>query len=556
MMSNFRLLVFLCSLISCAGLGYADDQPGDRQTRPNVILIVCDDLNDWVGPLGGHPQARTPNLDRFAATATNFVNAACSTPVCAPSRSSFLTGIEPYTSGNLFWKPWHENEILANSKTLMHHFRENGYRVEGAGKLMHHQRPGEWDALPLRADYGPIVLQNDKAIAHPAVREPFASIGAIDGSFGSLGDPRMLEEGGPRWVYGRKKYRENKPAERVEFRINANGDRDRTPDELVADWAVRRIEHFSNDDTESPFFMGLGFIRPHTPMHAPDEFFDMFPIEDVQIPEILLDDERDTHYRDHYLPSVKGLRYHRLISEAYGSREAGLREFTRAYLACTAFVDHQIGKVLDAIDESPLAENTVVVITSDHGFNIGEKAFLFKNSLWEESARVPLLVRAPGLSEPGSSVAQPVSLIDIYPTLIDLCRLSGDTRKNEQGRPLDGHSLRSLISDPSNEIWGGPDATLTMLHADEESTHPLSQADYNDPKMQHWSLRSARYRYIRYSDGREELYDHDTDPNEWVNLATPHAAESEGVASPAPEHRAELERMRARLRKRIGVPIR
>lgn len=554
-----RLKITLVAIL-LASLASAADRGGEvraARARPNVVLIVCDDLNDWIGPLAGHPQAHTPNLDRFATTATNFRNAACNTPVCAPSRSSFLTGIYPQTSGNLFWKPWHQNEILANSKTVMHHFRDNGYRVAGAGKLMHHQRPAEWDELPLQADYGPIVFQNDATIAHPAVRAPFADIGAIDGSFGPLGDPLMRTGDGPRWVYGRKRYREGKPGERVPFNIAPDGQRDPTPDEKVADWAVRRLERFAQerptqpdqfehpdrpDHPSQPFFMGIGFIRPHTPMHAPDEYFDMFPLEDIQLPEILLDDEADTHYREHYLPSVKGLRYHRLISEAYGSREEGLRHFVRAYLACTAFVDHEIGRVLDAIDASPFADNTIVIITSDHGFNMGEKGFLFKNALWEESARIPLLVRAPGVGTPNSVNETPVSLIDIYPTLVDLCALEGDTRMNEKGRSLDGFSLRPLLEDPQAGSWEGPDASITMLHAEEESRNSFSDTDDNDPAMQHWSLRTKRWRYIRYNAGQEELYDHERDPNEWHNLAA------------RPEAAPVLEQMRARLRDRVGIP--
>ncbi len=522
------LLVVSLFASSAAGESRFPNEP----IRPNVVLIVCDDLNDWVGILGGHPQAHTPHIDAFAETAVSFENAMCSTPVCAPSRASFLTGIEPHTSGNLFWSPWFENEVLANSKTMMQHFRDNGYRVVGAGKLMHHQRKDEWDEMPMLADYGPLVVEDGQTVAHPDVAEPFASIGAIDGSFGPIDDRAE-------WVLGRKRWAAG-VGTRVPFTPG-----EATPDERVASWAVRRLERFAaasdSQHETGPFFIGIGFIRPHTPMHAPSEYFERFPLDDVALPPMLENDAADTHYADHFTPEVKGRRYRRLIAQSYGSSEEGLRRFAQAYLASTAFVDDQIGRVLDAIDGSPFADNTVVIITSDHGFGIGPKSFLFKNALWEESVRVPLLVRAPGVSSAGARVHQPVSLIDLYPTLVDLCGLPSDTRKNDRGHPLDGFSLRPLLEDPSAGKWSGPEAALTMLHADEGAHQPLTEADYNDPTRQHWSLRGVRWRYIRYNDGAEELYDHDTDPDEWHNVATD------------AQHRATLSRFRAILAERVGV---
>jgi arylsulfatase A-like enzyme len=372
------------------------------------------------------------------------------------------------------------------------------------------------------------VFRDGEAVAHPSVAEPFASIGAIDGSFGPIDESCE-------WVYGKQRWKDG-VGTRVPFAVGQP-----TPDERAAQWAARRLERFADEGGDEPFFMGIGFIRPHTPMHAPPEFFDLFPIDEVELPPILLGDEDDTHYREHYRPSVKGLRYHRTIAEAYGSREAGLREFTRAYLASTAFVDAQIGVVLDAIDASPFAENTIVIITSDHGFGIGEKAYLFKNALWEESSRVPMLIRAPGVSVAGGRARSPVSLIDLFPTLVDLCDLEGDTRLNDKGRPLDGFSLRPLLEDPAAGAWSGPEASLTMLHADEEAAQPLAEGDYNDPTRQHWSLRSADWRYIRYNDGLEELYDHRTDPHEWHNIADD------------PASAAVLARFRAMLERRVGV---
>jgi iduronate 2-sulfatase len=162
------------------------------------------------------------------------------------------------------------------------------------------------------------------------------------------------------------------------------------------------------------------------------------------------------------------------------------------------------------VNKSPFKDNTIIVVTSDHGWNMGEKDYLFKNSLWEESTRVPLIIRAPGVAEPGGIAEHPVSLIDIYPTLVDLCGLQGDTRKNNKGAKLDGYSLRPFLIEPKSMTWDGPDAALTMIYAGNKTG--------NDPTKQHWSVRIRRWRYILYNNGSEELYDHDADPYEWINL--------------------------------------
>ena len=243
----------------------------------------------------------------------------------------------------------------------------------------------------------------------------------------------------------------------------------------------------------------------------PKRYFDMFPLEKVKLPVIKKGDAEDTHYKDVFDRNQKGLKYFRLLKESYPNIESGLRKFTQAYLACIAAVDECIGRVVDAVDKSPFKDNTVIVVTSDHGWNMGEKDYLFKNSLWEESARVPLVIRAPGTAKAGGIAEHPVSLIDIYPTLVDLCGLKGDTRKNEQGAKLDGHSLRPFLVDPKCEKWDGPDAALTMIYA--------GKGTAGQPDKQHWSVRTRRWRYIRYNNGMEELYDHDQDPYEWTNLA-------------------------------------
>jgi len=486
------------SVVSAAGVD-------NRRRRPNVVLIVCDDLNDYVSGMAGHPQASTPHIAGLAASGVAFKRAYSNNPICAPSRSSFLTGIYPHTSKNLFWDKWHNNPVLANSRTIMEHFGANGYHVAGSGKLMHHHLASVWSEFKHKADYGPFVYDGKERVAHPSVPQPFRSIGPVDGSFAPLSDvpygANSKEKKG--WIYGTWG-KVNK------FNYVDEKNRDPTPDERNAAWAESKIAEFAKEKNDKPFFLGVGFIRPHTPLHVPKRFFDMFPIESLKVPVIKPNDAEDCHYLDVFDRDRKGPKYFRLLRESYPDLESALKAFTQAYLASVAAVDQCIGRVIKAVDNSPFKDNTIIVVTSDHGWNMGEKDYLFKNSLWEESTRVPLVIRAPGVAEPGGIAEHPVSLIDIYPTLVDLCGLKGDTRKNNKGAKLDGYSLLPFLKDPKSDRWDGPDAALTMVYAGGYTG--------NDPSRQHWSVRTKKWRYILYNNGSEELYDHETDPYEWTNL--------------------------------------
>ena len=482
-----------------------------RRRKPNVVMIVIDDLNDYVTGMGGHPQAKTPHLAKLAAEGVSFRRAYSNNPVCAPSRGSFFTGIYPHTSKLIHFGKWFENEVLINSKTIPEYFRENGYRTMGTGKLLHNYRPHVWEEFGHRANYGPFAYDGKQFVGHPSVPEPFRSIGHVDGSFAPLSDvPRVPKTAtGPGAVgwYENPGWKGIKP-----LRYVSEDDRDLLPDERCAKWAVDKITAISQQEQDRPFFLGVGFIRPHTPLYAPKRFFDMFPPESIELPVIREGDAADTHYKDVFSPDMKGPRHFRLLKESYPTLAEGLRVYIQAYLACAAFVDEQVGKVVDAVNRSGLRDNTIVLVTSDHGYNMGEKDYLFKNSLWEESGRVPLIVRAPGVAKAGAVVERPVSLIDIYPTLVDLCGLKGDTRKNSKGAPLDGFSLKPLLVDPEADQWEGPDAALTVIKADRK---PSEQTDQH-----HYSVRTRRWRYILYNDGSEELYDHDNDPYEWTNLSS------------------------------------
>lgn len=477
--------------------------------RPNVVLIVCDDLNDYIAgssEISGHPQAITPHTDALASSGVAFRRAYSNNPVCAPSRASFLTGLYGHTTDGNGWPRWHAMPSFKNNKTLMQHFRDNGYQVYGSGKLMHFEKKDEWSHFQNEADYGPFAFDGERNTVHSNIREPFNRAGAVDGSFGSLESLSYIHDGDPKtgWVakqpWGWKKQNRQKY-----LNFSDTGERSLTPDEANARWAAKMIQEFSEKTDGGPFFLGVGFIRPHTPLHVSQKYFDMYPIEDVELPDIQVNDNLDTFLKDYIEDpnEEKGHRYFKMLVESYGGdTEQALKEFTQAYLACVTAVDENIGEVVSAIDNSPLKDNTIIILTSDHGWQMGEKNFLFKGSPWEESTRIPFIVRAPGVTPAGAIAEHPISLIDLYPTLIDLCALEGDNRKNAEGHSLDGYSIRPFLEDPQSMQWDGPQGALSTL------------------KGRHWTLRTRDWRYIRYENGEEELYNHERDPHEWTNLAS------------------------------------
>jgi arylsulfatase A-like enzyme len=508
--------------------------------KPNVILIICDDLNDYVEGFGGHPNAATPNMARLAASGVSFTQAHCNIPICGPSRASLFTGILPHNSGCYGFTKWDTYDVLKNSRTIMDHFRANGYQTLGTGKLMHHMVRREWNQYGNPADYGPFAYDGTNKIAHISVPPPFREIGPVDGSFGPLmnyssidfADGQSLQ-----WItggWGRQRL----------LRVDSQQDRDATADELNGTWAVENLAELANQKTKQPFFMGVGFIRPHTPLIVPKKFFDMFPLDLIELPVIRPGDVEDTHARsirripDGHEPDSPrsedmGTRLFSNLVASYDSQEDALRRFIQAYLASVASVDEEIGKILDAVDQSNLKDNTIIVLTSDHGWGMGEKSYLYKNSLWQESTRVPLIIRAPGIAKDGGVAEQPVSLIDLYPTLIDVCGLTDETKKNDKGHSLDGHSLKPFLTDPSTDQWAGPDSALTALYK--------WRMKY-DPSKESYSLRAREWRYIRYENGKEELYHTAEDAHEWTNLAA------------RPAHSSRLEAFREELVARLPKP--
>ncbi|MBV1888120.1 MAG: sulfatase-like hydrolase/transferase, partial [Urechidicola sp.] len=285
----------------------------EKQKQPNVLFIIIDDLNDYQGIFGGHPQAKTPNIDRLGASGTIFSNAHTNVPVCSPSRNSLFTGIYPHDSRDFGWTPHFKQAVLKDQKTFIELFKENGYKTYGTGKLLHKNVLKYWDkwGVPEGINYGPHASNGKKIMGHSSVPEPFRSINVVDGSFASFADtPYIIDSLGQKietgWTYGRKP-----------FRYVSDEDRDLMPDEMHATWIQQKIESLEKSENNGPFFMGVGFVNPHTPLYAPQKYFDMFPLEDIQLPELKEGDTNDIFYSSVYPPTEMGLAYYQKLKLSY-----------------------------------------------------------------------------------------------------------------------------------------------------------------------------------------------------------------------------------------------
>ncbi len=417
-------------------------------------MIAADDWNDWVGVLGGHPQVKTPNVDRLAARGVLFTDAHTASPLCNPSRTALFTGRRPSTSGvytnNQVWRT-----AMPDVVTLPQHFRANGYIVHGGGKLYHHGRgyndPPSWD------DY---YFWNPQARAN----------GWHDGySFPPDPEPKRPVTPMPSVSWPNFDWAAMETPE------------ESMPDYRVASWAG----DFLRRTHDKPFFLAAGMFRPHIPWFVPRKYFDMYPLDKVILPPVKEDDLADLPPIARQWALNEHSRHDMLVSTG------NWRKAVQAYLACITFSDAMIGRILDALEAGPHANNTIVVFWSDHGYHLGEKWHWHKQALWHRATHVPLIVSAPGITKPGSRCDRPVSLIDLYPTLSDLAMLPSRSG-------LDGASLLALLRDPG-QAWKHP-ALITYF------------------KGNH-AIRSERWSYIRYHEGSEELYDRRQDPQEWVNLA-------------------------------------
>jgi arylsulfatase A-like enzyme len=423
-----------------------------QQSRYDVLFIAVDDLNDWVGYLGGHPQTQTPNIDRLAAEGVAFMNAQSPSAVCHAVRTALLTGMRPSTTGIYGNGPdWRTQEIFQGKQTLPRLFRDNGYLTEGAGKIFHAH------------SYNPagLVGFNDTTAWD-------AFYPGLDRQLPDELSPMIIPANGAKW--GRTFDWAGLVAE--DFA---------TADGQDMSWVVRRIGEHSSQ----PRFIAAGIYRPHLPWYVPQRYFDKFPVDAIQLPPHIdgdLDDVPDIARRS----TFNSVEIHKWILD-----QDQWKKGVQAYLASVSFADAMVGEVLDALQASGRAKNTIIVLWADHGFHLGTKERWRKFTLWKESLHVPFIVVVPGMTRPGTRIEAPVSTMDIYRTLAELAGLQAPSY-------VEGRSLVPLLKNPKM-AWDHP---------------TLSTFGYNNH-----AVVSDKYKYIRYSDGSEELYDVRQDPHEWTNLA-------------------------------------
>jgi arylsulfatase A-like enzyme len=513
-----KIVIFLSPLLILTASSNERKKP-----KPNIIFIICDDLNDAVAGYDGHSQTITPNIERLVENGVRFMNAQVNSPVCGPSRASLLSGLYPHTTGYFGYNfnkfHWRFNPTLKNSVTFPEYFRKYGYTVLGTGKV-HHNSQEEWDVwddFGAKPSWGPWPWDGTSDTvysfgqlnpwANSAIHQDFADTFEVGDQFGALENipkiPADLEKGIPGYE-GWRLY--HKP-----FRFVNDDDRDLMPDELNAQWAVKKL----SERHEKPFLMCIGMNRPHEPMFAPQKYFDMFPLENIELAPVLENDLEDCSNaltRQPYQVGQYGHIRYQFFKDVGG--ELLMKKWTQAYLANIAFLDVQIGKILDALVKSRYTDNTYIFFVSDNGYHMGEKLYLFKNSVWEESCRTPFIVAGPGVKK-GAVCDQPISLVDLYPTFMDLCDLKDEPNRMTNQQALDGHSIKDLLYDPEKGQWEGSDPALTAV----ASRDRLGPDEPGKVERQHYSLRTRQYRYVYCNTGEEELYDHQQDPYEWNNLA-------------------------------------
>ncbi len=477
------------------------------ESKPNVLMIILDDMNDYIGVMGGHQQTLTPHIDRFAKQGVYFANAHSNCPVCSPSRASFMSGIAPWHSGCWGFKNPLQNPVLKASKTIAQYARENGYTTAETGKVLHIDIPSIWDDRGIPKSHGPYASDGVKMVQHPACPATMAKFGALDSTFAPLSDIPVVKTTDGRIVKGWFDIHwGQKPRP---FRYVTDDNRDKMTDEKSVEWFRKKIAGFQHHGLNKPFFIAVGIMRPHTPLVVPKKYFDKFPLDKIKLPVRQENDKADCgkYVREH---KSRGQLIYEALKAGYPTTEEGLKRYTQAYLACVNFADDMVGQILQTLDSSKFRDNTIVILFSDHGYHVGEKDELWKYTNWEESTRVPFIIRDPRYARnAGKRVDHAISLIDVFPTIQDLCGMTGTTRINKNGAPLSGHSLRPFLENPQTTQWEGPDIAVTIT-ASWKSTLP---------RQQNLSARSRYFCYIHYADGSEELYDHRNDPHEWHNLA-------------------------------------
>lgn len=485
--ANSSLLWLLATLLGSLP-AHAQTSSAPEAPRPNILFIAIDDLNDWVGCLGGHPQAHTPNLDRLARSGVLFTNAHCPGAACNPSRTAIMTGISPHRSG-MYSNRQKMREILPDADIIPQHFRNHGYWAGGSGKLLHYFIDARsWDT------YFP---EKDKEDPFPRTLYPKKR-------------PVNLPRGGP-WQY-------------VETDWAAL---DATDEEFGGDWLVSKwIGEQLSRKHEKPFFLGCGIYRPHEPWFVPKKYFERFPIDSIQLPPGYKEGDLED-----LPPAGKRRGPNRYF--AHIRKHGQWKQAIQGYLASIFFADTMLARVLDALENGPNRDTTLVVLWSDHGWHLGEKQHWQKYTAWRAVTRVPLMIRvprgaAPGLpagTKAGTVSNAPVNLLSLYPTLTALAGIPP-----KQGN--DGPSLVPLLRDVDAE-W---DRVSTTFLAERGS----------------FGMSTRTWRYIRYANGDEELYDTVRDPFEWNNLAAAagqatrlEALRALGPKTFAPKIRASLASMAA-----------
>ena len=439
-------ITFVLSALSSPTIAQTTQPPNSIQP-PNVLFIAVDDLNDWLGCMHGHPNAKTPNLDKLAARGVLFQNAHCQAPLCGPSRASLMTGLRPSTTGIYGMidddRIREDNEVTADIVFLPEYFQQQGYHTMGIGKLFHEHAPdGVFDESGGRAK-----------------------------GFGPLPEERFVWQGFGPEGYGRTS---------TDWGAFPAQD-SLMPDHASAQWAIERLQR----DYSQPFFLAVGFLRPHVPLYVPQPWFDLYPASTLTMPPYRADDLEDVPEVARQINDLP-----MMPTTDWAIKTNSWADIVQGYLACVSFVDHQIGELLEALDNSAYADNTIIVLWSDHGYRLGEKGTFAKHCLWEEATHAPLLMAGPGVPA-GKVVNEPVELLSIYPTLLELSGLPPYTRN-------EGRSLVPLMQgENSDSAW----YALTTYG------------------MNNHGVRTKDFRYIRYEDGSEELYDHTIDPQEWNNVA-------------------------------------
>jgi len=450
-MENGNSIILLLCIILLSACSEQKQTLVAEETPPNILFIAVDDLNNMIGNLGAYPNTKTPNIDRLAAKGILFSDAHCQAPLCGPSRASLMLGLRPSTTGIYGMIP--DNKLRSDNPAtkdiilLPEYFKQHGYHTMGIGKLFHQHAP---DSL-------------------------FDESGGRVKGFGPYPPERFVWDG-----FGtsdRKKYG------RTSTDWGAFPEADSLmPDHQSVNWVMDRLAR----TYDQPFFMGIGFLLVHVPLYVPQKWFDLHPLDSIKTMPYLADDLKDVP------PVALKINDLPMMPTTDWAIESGeWSKIIQAYLACISFVDYEIGRLLDALESSAYADNTVIVLWSDHGYRLGEKSTFAKHALWDAATNAPLLFAAPNLPK-GKVIDKPVEMLSIYPTLLELCGLP--VYERNEGRSL-----------------------VPLMQGKEEAAPYVAITTFG---MNNHAVKSERFRYIQYEDGGEELYDHNNDPNEFTNQAT------------------------------------